>query len=119
MMTGHYGKEFDQVVRMLRRRCPVQRPISVRCLPDVRCLHSQQPVNGLCIAYLDEQDQIERFRIEVQSGLALDTAIDTLLHEWAHATDKEQNGIPQEFHRNSWGVCYAKAWRCYVEFVTP
>lgn len=108
-MASRYGKKFDEVLRDLRRECPLATPIKVvtRDLGKVKLC-------GCCIAYLTPSGKIERFVIEIDKNMSIATAIDTLLHEWAHAMDKEANGIPLEPHRNSWGECYARVWRVYT-----
>ena len=108
-MVSRYGKKFDKVLRDLRRECPLSAPIRV----VTRDL-GRAKLCGCCIAYLKPNGKIERFLIEVDKSMSIATAIDTLLHEWAHALDKEANGIPTEPHRNRWGECYARVWRLYV-----
>jgi len=108
-MASRYGKKFDQLLRDLRRECPLEAPIKV-----ITCDLRKAKLCGNCIAYLTPRGKIERFVIEIDKNIPYVTAIDTLLHEWAHAMDKEANGIPSEPHRNSWGVCYARVWRVYI-----
>ena len=108
-MASRYGKKFDRVLRQLREECPIKTPIKVQT-KDL----SKEKLCGCCIAYLSEKGKIEKFVIEIDRNMPVPTAIDTLLHEWAHAMDKEANGIPLEPHRNSWGECYAKTWRVYL-----
>jgi len=108
-MALHYGKKFNQVVRLLRREFPLTRPVRI----TGKSLE-QQKLCGCCLAYLNEDGTIHRFVIEVNMHLALLTAIDTLIHEYAHAMDQDQNGLAVEAHRASWGVCYAQLWRAYT-----
>ena len=108
-MASRYGKKFDKVLRQLRRECPISLPIKV-VTKDL----TGEKLCGCCVAYLDHKGNIEKFVIEIDRNMPVNTAIDTLLHEWAHAMDKEANGIPLEPHRNSWGECYAKTWRVYM-----
>lgn len=105
----HYGKRFDEVLQLLRKNCPIKIPTKV----VVRDL-SKAKLCGSCTAYIGKNGKIQKFLIEVDKNMSTNSAIDTLMHEWAHAMDKEANGIPKEAHRNSWGVCYAKLWRMYV-----
>ena len=108
-MVSRYGKKFDRVLRDLRQECPLTIPIQV-LTKDL----GKEKLCGCCIAYLTPKGKISRFVIEVDSNMPILSAIDTLLHEWAHAMDKEANGIPLEPHRNTWGACYAKVWRVYT-----
>ncbi len=108
-MASTYGKKFDRVLRRLRKECPLVTPISVRTA-DL----SKDKLCGLCTAYFDDDDKkICKFVLHINRGMELSTAVDTLLHEWAHAMDKEANGLPTEPHRNSWGECYARCWRVF------
>jgi hypothetical protein len=108
-MASRYGKRFDKVLRQLRRECPISLPIKV-VTKDL----TEEKLCGCCVAYIDNKGKIEKFIIEIDRNMPVHTAIDTLLHEWAHAMDKEANGIPLEPHRNSWGECYARTWRVYM-----
>jgi hypothetical protein len=108
-MANGYGAKFEQVKRLLQKHCPTTKPITVY----VKNLHSQQ-LCGCCLAYLDRLGRITRFELKIDRSLSQLTAIDTLLHEWAHAMDQDQNGLAREPHRSSWGKCYAKVWRVYA-----
>ena len=72
---------------------------------------------GQCIAYVSRRNRIKSFTIEIVRGLPFDTAMDTLLHEWAHAVDQIDNGADDDMHphRKSWGEAYAKVWRAYID----
>jgi len=101
--------KFHDVLRMLRKECKVARPIKV-VSKDL----NKEKLCGCCIAYLDKYGGVSRFVIEVDNNLAPVTAIDTLLHEWAHALNQVANGVTGEPHSGSWGKCYARVWRSYV-----
>lgn len=107
--TEGQGAKFSAVLRILRKECKVARPVKV-ISKDL----NREKLCGCCIAYLDTAGKITRFVIEVDSNLAPVTAIDTLLHEWAHALDQVAHGVTGEPHRNSWGKFYAQVWRVYV-----
>ncbi len=108
-MASRYGKKFDRVLRQLRKECPLKAPMKVK----TRDL-SKDKLCGCCYAYLTPKGKIDHFVIEIDRNMVLLTAVDTLLHEWAHAMDKEANGIPVEPHRNTWGEMYARVWRVYT-----
>lgn len=112
-MAIRYGKQFNQVVRLLRREFPLTRPLRI----TGKCLEKQK-LCGCCLAYLNPDGTINRFVIEVDTNLSTLTAIDTLIHEYAHALDQDQNGVAVEAHRASWGVCYAQLWRFYTTKIT-
>jgi hypothetical protein len=108
-MASRYGKKFDRVLRKLRKECPLATPVKV-VTKDL----GKQKLCGCCYAFLTPRGKIDHFIIEVDRNLGILTAIDTLLHEWAHAMDEEVHGIPMEPHRNTWGEMYARVWRCYT-----
>lgn len=112
-MASFYGRKFDAVLRKLRQFCPSEHPVKV-VTADLR----KDKLCGSCVAYITADGQITRFLIEIARDNSEATAVDTLLHEWAHVLDKEANGLPSEPHRNSWGEYYAKVWRCYVNEVS-
>lgn len=107
--TDGQSAKFHAVLRMLRRECQVARPIRV-VSKDL----NREKLCGCCVAYLDISGKVSRFVLEIDSNLSPVTAIDTLLHEWAHALDQVSNGVIGEPHRSSWGKCYARVWRAYV-----
>lgn len=108
-MASSYGYRFDSVLRELRKVCPVSIPIKV-----VTKSLGKHKLCGCCNAYLTPTGEIARFLIEIDNSMSQQSAVDSLLHEWAHALDQEENGIPLEPHRSSWGECYARVWRCYT-----
>lgn len=108
-MPNRYGYKFKKLVKLLLAKCPPTQPIQV----TTRNMTKQQ-LCGSCLTYVDKKGKIRRFVLEINSDMSQLTAIDTLLHEWAHALDQSLNGLSREPHRNSWGECYAKVWRIYV-----
>lgn len=112
-MASSRSKKLSQVLRVLRTHCPITKPIRVVC----KNLHKDR-LCGCCIAYVNQRGKITRFVIQIDSNLGQLAAIDTLLHEWAHALDQDMNGMAVEPHRDSWGECYAQIWRVYDEHIT-
>ena len=108
-MASHYGVKFDRVLRALRVECPVREPVKV----VTKSLKAQR-MCGCCLTYKTANGKISGFRIEIDNELSWLTAVDSLLHEWAHAMDQSKNGTFSEPHRDSWGRCYARVWRCYI-----
>lgn len=111
-MSTEYGKKFKQVIARLRENCPTDVPVQVR----VRCLRKHK-LYGSCTTYRDNAGHLSKAVIDITKGLDVSTAIDTLLHEWAHVLDIEKNGPSREEHRNSWGIAYARVWRAYLNVV--
>ena len=116
-MRSVYGKKFDKAVRVLRKRCPLPVPVSIRTRKTLKCRESGHDLYGQCIAYVSRRNRIKSFTIEIVRGLPFDTAMDTLLHEWAHAVDQIDNGADDDMHphRKSWGEAYAKVLRAYID----
>lgn len=109
-MAIPYGKSFQYLSRLLRRKFPLSCPLRLvgkQLLSPRLC--------GCCVAYLSSEGMIDRFVIEIDTGLTTPVAVETLLHEYAHAMDQDLNGVALEPHRDSWGVCYAQLWRTYVD----
>jgi hypothetical protein len=61
-----------------------------------------------------------------------DGAVDTLLHEWAHALswhlvldrlvkhpDIEQEEFEDACHDEFWGCAYSRVWRAYISHILP
>lgn len=108
-MAIRYSKQFQQITRLLRREFPLSRPLRI-----VSKSLERQKLCGCCLAYLSPDGDITRFVIEIDTNLSTLTAIDTMIHEYAHALDQDLNGVATEPHRASWGVCYAQLWRFYT-----
>ena len=114
-MRSVYGKKFDKVVKLLRKEFPLGVPTIVRTVGKLRCEESGELIYGQCSSSENSKGVVKKFLVEVARDLPLGLAIDTLLHEWAHATDHLENGDPDRHpHRNSWGVHYARIWRVYA-----
>lgn len=112
-MASHYGELFDAALRRLRLANLLTLPVSVKTVEPplvdggVRLCGSCEPLFDN-----DDEDFIVGFKIVIERNLHLDLAVDTLVHEWAHAMDLEMQGTRwRKAHRNTWGNSYAKAYR--------
>jgi hypothetical protein len=98
--------------------CPPALPVTVR----TGRLGAR--LNGDCV-----RDR-NRFVIRVSSELDQNGAIDTLVHEWAHALawslecDRRMRDFSisaEEFqalsHGPAWGVAYSRAWQTFMRIV--
>ena len=107
-------REFRRVLVALREFCPPAKPVIIRT--------SWLPRNVLGECHRAPS----KFVIRLNNLLRQDQAVETLLHEWAHALawnfslDKlaRMPGIdPAEFDRSShdeaWGCAYSRVWRVY------
>jgi hypothetical protein len=111
-----YWPEVWSVLGVLRERCPPAMPVVVRT--------SRLPRNLLG----DSARRKKRFVIRLNRQMMNDQAVETLLHEWAHALawnfsldrlSKMPGLDPVVFERAShdeaWGCAYSRVWRAYLE----
>jgi hypothetical protein len=107
---------FRKVLLGLRELCPPAKPVIVRTswLP--------RDVLGEC------RRSRARFVVRLNNQLRQDQAIETLLHEWAHALAWNYSldrlartpGVSPEMfdaasHDEAWGCAYSRVWRVYLE----
>lgn len=97
------GKIFWKYLTRLKRDFPLDRPVSVRTYANLKCSEGQR-MFGLC--------SLNSAGFLIKISHADDAvAVDTLLHEWAHALLWE---IDQSHNRRFWDQ-YAKIYRFYLE----
>lgn len=116
-MPTHYGGEFDEVLRSLRKHAPPIYPVRVETVPARKMPkhhEDETPIDGDATAYFLD-GVLTHHRIRVSRGLH--NAIDVLVHEWAHMLDNEDNGhwVKGDGHRNTWGEIYARLYRIIFE----
>ena len=89
----------------------------MRTKEELKCSETGEDLFGQCMAHFNRRKRVIRFTIDIVRGLEVETAVDTLLHEWAHAVDQMENGDAkdEDAHRDSWGAAYAKAWRAFTD----
>ena len=116
-MGSIYGQKFDKAIRDLRKKVPLPVSAKVKTRKNLMCQETGDALYGQCTAHVNSRGRVKRFTIEISRDLPLDVAVDTLLHEWAHAIDQIENGADDDAHphRDSWGVAYAKIWRAYMD----
>jgi len=99
-------KKYQKMCKILRKHCPLAYPVSIRRLKMVD--------DGDCTR-LDD-----RFLIRINKRLNECEAIDTLMHEWAHARawshlhdamDTEE--FIKKSHDAAWGVAYSEVYQCF------
>lgn len=100
-------KSYRKLVNLLKKKCPLAYPVSVRRL-------KLTDLDGYCS--LDSK----KFFIRINYSLDESSAIETLIHEWAHARawnhlhDKLSWSEFEEIsHDASWGVAYSEVYRIY------
>jgi hypothetical protein len=108
--------DFRSVLVGLRAKCPAAMPVVVRTAwlpPDTL---------GECIR------RPARFVIRLSSRMNQQEAIDTLIHEWAHALawnysldrmardpDVNRELFEAASHDEAWGCAYSRVWRAHME----
>lgn len=98
---------YKQVVDILKQRCKLAFPVSIRRT-------SLKNLDGDCCL------KDKKFYIRIDSNLSEASAIDTILHEFAHArawNHLHDSLNPHEFqdqvHDASWGVAYSEVYQIY------
>lgn len=107
-------KNYRQLIKFLKINSPLAYPVSVR-----RCVMSQS-LDGDCQKYK------KKFFIRINRDLPENVAIDTLIHEWAHArawnhlldSMNEDERFEDFSHDATWGVAYSEVYRIYQKLVS-
>tara|TARA_Y100000034_G_C6858617_1_gene390502 strand:+ start:362 stop:679 length:318 start_codon:yes stop_codon:yes gene_type:complete len=104
-------KTYYAVIKMLRDEVPAKLPVHIRRIKMKR--------DGYCM----KKD--EKFYIRINKEFTEDKAIDTLLHEWAHALtwmpkydwmDSEE--FEKVIHGPSWGIAYSEVYQLFEKHFT-
>ena len=111
---------FKRVLAGLRRYCPAAMPVAVR----TSWLSSD--TLGRCAR------RKARFVITLNADMNEHDAVETLVHEWAHALSwnlvldrlsRQDSVDPQDFqeasHDEAWGCAYSRVWRVYIRRILP
>lgn len=100
---------YNRLLRLLRKKCPLAFPAYVR---RVRMTNK----DGYCTKAGN------KFQIRINKELSEDVAINTLLHEWAHARcwshlhdAIDADTFLKVAHDASWGVAYSEVYRVFEE----
>jgi hypothetical protein len=101
---------YRKIIKLLKEHCPPKYPISVRRV------ELSGGYDGLC------KKKDNKFLVKINRDLNEKAAIDTLLHEWAHArcwTNRHDEMTVEEFdrtvHGDHWGIAYAEVYRVFEE----
>lgn len=101
---------YRQLVSILKKKCPPAYPVKVR-----RTKITSQ-LDGDCALHK------KQFTIRISNELSESSAIDTLLHEWAHAIawnhlhdSMDWGTFEERIHDASWGVAYSEVYRVYEQ----
>ena len=111
---------FRTVLAGLRKHCPAAMPVVVR----TSWLSSD--TLGRCAR------RKSRFVIALNANMNEHDAVETLIHEWAHALSwnlvldrlsRQDSVDPHDFqeasHDEAWGCAYSRVWRVYIGHVLP
>jgi len=114
---------FQRVAAGLRQHCPAAYPVAIRTvwLPD--------HIEGTC------SRRRSQFSIRIADRLDERSAVEVLLHEWAHArswnhrldacplafpTDPDLDlEFDQLAHGPEWGIAYSLVWRVFTGWILP
>ena len=103
-------RAYKKLVSVLKKKCPAAFPVSVRRVK---------------ISNLDGDCSLgkKKFFIRINKDISEASAIDTLLHEWAHARawnhlhdSLDWYEFEERSHDASWGVAYSEVYRVYEQF---
>lgn len=62
----------------------------------------------------DCQIKNDHYLIRIDPSLQEHEALDTLLHEWAHALSLTKSG---DEHGSEWGIAYSKVYRAFLKHI--
>lgn len=106
-------RAYKKLVSVLKQKCPAAFPVSVRRVKMIG-------LDGDC--GLGKK----QFFIRINRNISESSAIDTLLHEWAHAIawnhlhdSLDWPEFEKRCHDASWGVAYSEVYRVYEQFYLP
>lgn len=92
---------YRKVISFLKRSCPLAYPV------NVRRLKLSEHLDGDCGFSND------KFLIRINKNLPDHEAIETLLHEWAHAVAWDR--CPVDEHCDEWGKAYSRVYRAFLK----
>jgi len=111
-----------QIARWLAAEFPTPFPVVVRCPKKIAADPGDKPSIRLTgyYGYTVRIGQKIHIRIAVRPGINLWIQIDTLLHEWAHATTTRQSKIEDArlahgAHDDEWALAFGRIYRRYYD----
>jgi hypothetical protein len=106
-------RAYKTLVSILKQKCPAAFPVSVRRV-------KMSGLDGDCSLGK------KQFFIRINRDISEASAIDTLLHEWAHAIawnhlhdSLDWQEFEKRSHDASWGVAYSEVYRVYEQCYLP
>jgi len=102
---SHYGEIFDDACRRLRKALPLIYPLRIKT--KERVLFKGEEVSSQYIFHRG------KFTIEITRGMAVDAAVDALIHEYAHCVHHELNPTAKRAHTKQWGKVHSQVYEAY------
>lgn len=104
---------YRKLISVLKKKCALAYPVSVR---------------RVALTNLDGDCSLgkKKFFIRINKDISEESAIDTLLHEWAHARawnhlhdSLDWHEFEERSHDASWGVAYSEVYKVYEQHYLP
>ena len=91
-------------------------PVALRCVKRIAPDNDNELVHGETYRW----GRHIVIRIAVRPGVILHNAVDSLLHEWAHAVSMRHDAIEEKrlnhgAHDDEWGLAYGKIYRRFYD----
>jgi hypothetical protein len=109
-MPSYFGKDFDRVLRWLKKRVPPFRLITTDRLAD----EDYETLLG----EVYQSQKTNEWIIRITRNLDHILAVETLLHEVSHLVIFDRNGYEydhRKHHSREWGVVYSDLYRAFDE----
>lgn len=100
-MSSFYGKEFDDAIWHLRKEFPHEK-IRVRTVEPSKL--AEYHGHGVC-------GDASPSCVFISRGMALWRALESLIHEYAHALHRRESPTAIKDHSDEWGKWYARCYR--------
>ncbi len=108
-MTENQKKRWDALLKILRKRCPINKRVIVLRRDEI--FYNEERLGGSC------SKNKTGYTIKIKTLQPWQSQIDTLIHEWAHALNFQQNKKYDITHGEEWGKCFSKAYAAYEEWI--
>lgn len=96
-----FGKHFDRALTYLREHHKPLCGLPIQIKIDSKIIDC-----GYSVFYPGK-----RWIITIHPKQSIDSAVDTLLHEWAHCLQDEREPKSKIHHTDLWGELYAQLYR--------
>ena len=97
-------EDYRGLLKRLRQAFP-------EVVADVRRVKRTEIDGAYCHGFCELDQEKQQFNIRISSELSEEIAVETLMHEWAHALSWHAGGSD---HSPAWGKAYARVYRVYA-----